>query len=253
MTAFLTALVAAVSATTPTPMHMHTTPSPHTPSTPAPHTHPSPTADNNAKCMMFKTEDDCLNCVSMSSGAMCHLDGKSYSNHAEMMQDPCMASGRECVACHWMGGMCMASAATPTMDHSMHSMGGHSMSMVFTSTQRVLILFEDLETTNGGEYFAAMLVIFIISAVTGVLRYYATVVSRGQLPVAARGVLICIVFTLVYALMLVTMTMNVGLYFSVIFGLTLAWVITEIWDESRRSSVSPETCPNKDAEPVDCH
>eukprot|EP01061_Rhynchopus_euleeides_P000811 TRINITY_DN1057_c0_g1_i4.p3 TRINITY_DN1057_c0_g1~~TRINITY_DN1057_c0_g1_i4.p3 ORF type:complete len:158 (+),score=42.13 TRINITY_DN1057_c0_g1_i4:104-577(+) len=125
--------------------------------------------------------------------------------------------------------------------------------LFFTSAVDTQILFEGLETAGGGQYFAALLLVFVIAAATGVLRHYATVVSRGTLPLPVRGCLMAVVLTFMYALMLVTMTMNVGLYFSVIFGLTLAWVITEIWDESRRSSVSPETCPNKDAEPVDCH
>eukprot|EP00659_Diplonema_papillatum_P020000 gene20000-30776_t len=184
-----------------------------------------------------KTAEGCLDCAWSPAGQSCLLvtpppapnvcaDAKTEAAcwDCMVMQGKCMSmSGQQgcsseptgnCLSCHWSGTVCMQNTGG----------GGAAgqMMMTFYSSHKVVILFDQWNVKTRGQYAAAVVLVFLAGLSAPLLKDYA--VSSRMLPLPARACLIFVNFCLVYCLMLVAMTYNVGLFFATMAGLTTGWI-----------------------------
>eukprot|EP01063_Lacrimia_lanifica_P008707 TRINITY_DN15760_c0_g1_i1.p2 TRINITY_DN15760_c0_g1~~TRINITY_DN15760_c0_g1_i1.p2 ORF type:complete len:156 (-),score=62.70 TRINITY_DN15760_c0_g1_i1:8-475(-) len=149
-----------------------------------------------------------------------------------------------CLPCHWTMNMCMhKSDNAGHAGHDAHA--GHDMSgghaMFFVSGEVVTILFESWKTTDGGMYTLALFLCFFGCVVTMFIKRYVDA-SYKKLALPLRMVLALVYFNLSFAVMLVVMTFNAGVWFACMFGLTAGWAILEYQDGDSNKHDSVNLC-----------
>eukprot|EP01063_Lacrimia_lanifica_P008785 TRINITY_DN1582_c0_g1_i1.p3 TRINITY_DN1582_c0_g1~~TRINITY_DN1582_c0_g1_i1.p3 ORF type:complete len:139 (+),score=39.17 TRINITY_DN1582_c0_g1_i1:53-418(+) len=102
------------------------------------------------------------------------------------------------------------------------------MQMSFYSGTDVTIMFDAWTTRDGGMYALALMLVCAGSFLMMVMKHYLSV-GATRLSLAVRAPLAFLFFNLSYAVMLVAMTYNVGLWFATMCGLTLGYVVTEMF------------------------
>eukprot|EP00002_Diphylleia_rotans_P014007 TRINITY_DN2725_c0_g3_i1.p1 TRINITY_DN2725_c0_g3~~TRINITY_DN2725_c0_g3_i1.p1 ORF type:complete len:561 (+),score=130.66 TRINITY_DN2725_c0_g3_i1:51-1733(+) len=140
--------------------------------------------------------------------------------------------------------------------------GGHSMAMFFVNTMEAIILFEGWETKTSGEYVLAMFAIFAICLFHEYLAafrhtFYAKLKSQpksksGDMtnePIyikhgrAIVALMYMISSMISLAIMLIAMTYNTGLFFTIIVGMGTGWYL---FGYERGPSTSDTCCADYD-------
>ncbi|CRH01536.1 copper transporter, putative [Plasmodium relictum] len=128
-----------------------------------------------------------------------------------------------------------------SQDHNMDSMEhSESMPMSFQFSTHTIILFKSWETLSDGSYFISLIICFIFGLISVILKVLRLYIERS-LPKTndtnvftsevlfknntIRMVLSFVIYSWDYLLMLIVMTFNVGLFFSVIFGLSFGFFL----------------------------
>eukprot|EP01064_Diplonema_japonicum_P035023 TRINITY_DN7431_c2_g1_i1.p1 TRINITY_DN7431_c2_g1~~TRINITY_DN7431_c2_g1_i1.p1 ORF type:complete len:121 (+),score=11.87 TRINITY_DN7431_c2_g1_i1:1-363(+) len=113
------------------------------------------------------------------------------------------------------------------------------MFMTFYQGVDVVILFNGWSVHSTGPYVGSVVITVLGSFFISLLKDFT--IHTTVLPFPFKIVLIFICFAGMYAVMLITMTYNGGLFLAVCFGLTAAWALNEHIMLSRRRA-SSEDC-----------
>ena len=179
-------------------------------------------ATASAGCMQY-SEALCGDCVWNVTAHDC----QSFEKVPAGKTDIC-AGRKVCEQCHWMSGMCMAAGG----GGDSHGSAMMMMQMSFYQSEKVTILFKDWSTKNTVQYFFSCVAMVVIAALTTLSRHYVSVLRAKNdnygAPLHLRAVTAIAYFAtqcLVYGVMLITMTFNSILFFCVMLGLTVGWLL----------------------------
>ncbi|CRG94585.1 DEAD/DEAH box helicase, putative [Plasmodium gallinaceum] len=128
-----------------------------------------------------------------------------------------------------------------SLEENMDLMGkGESMPMSFQFSTHTIILFKSWETLSKGSYYISLVVCFFFGLISVMLKVFRLNIERSLPKTKDRNVfksetlfknntirmiLAFIIYSWDYLLMLIVMTFNVGLFFSVIFGLAFGFFL----------------------------
>lgn len=118
-----------------------------------------------------------------------------------------------------------------------------SMQMYFKASDSVVVLFKGWETTSLGEYFATLIFIFLFSLaheyMTTYRINYTLKKDDAHYGSLISSLLYLLSVTFSYLIMLMVMTFNVGIFFTVLLGLATGFYF---FGQTRSNSASDLCC-----------
>eukprot|EP01063_Lacrimia_lanifica_P023767 TRINITY_DN3146_c0_g2_i1.p2 TRINITY_DN3146_c0_g2~~TRINITY_DN3146_c0_g2_i1.p2 ORF type:complete len:149 (+),score=52.79 TRINITY_DN3146_c0_g2_i1:58-504(+) len=101
------------------------------------------------------------------------------------------------------------------------------MQMWFYQSTSSTVLFQSWTTTSLGSYIVACVLCALAACLMMVVKQFMGTISDRHL--ALQAVVAFLYFNLAYAVMLVAMTFNIGLYLACMVGMTAGFVITKVY------------------------
>ena len=147
-----------------------------------------------------------------------------------------------------MSGMPPMPMAMPPMS-GMPPMGGMMPMSFYAGWRNVQLLFASWMPTSQAGFALSCLVIMLAAVVETVLRKFSVRVERrlmrSPMPVlkknACRAAITFVQSTLSYSIMLLAMTFDVYVFFSIIMGFTLGTLVSGHWNDSAAAGLSTAT------------
>eukprot|EP01063_Lacrimia_lanifica_P011036 TRINITY_DN1779_c2_g1_i1.p3 TRINITY_DN1779_c2_g1~~TRINITY_DN1779_c2_g1_i1.p3 ORF type:complete len:153 (+),score=51.38 TRINITY_DN1779_c2_g1_i1:67-525(+) len=117
-----------------------------------------------------------------------------------------------------------------------------NMQMWFYQGTTSIVLFQSWSTQSLGSYIVALVLCFAVSCLMMLVKTFMGVIAHRA--VALQALVAFVFFNLSYAVMLIAMAFNGGLYLACTSGMTAGFVLTKMYERGSKSEglCDVETC-----------